>query len=105
LQAALRADGVPADVEFFHQPLANSGLLPPHCHLPSYVPPGTYRKLMPQITPWGPGPNNVALIIDPAYIPHGDAVYIEAFTSPSTSGTWFSMDSGLVVATPQCIGS
>jgi hypothetical protein len=114
LQATLRADGVPANVEFSETPFEGTtspSAIPPSCTAPQMPDKGNAR-LQEKITPsFGPpsgfDPDSVALTIDPAAFPPGIGLYLKAFAaSPGTkNGLVLSLQTDLVTTSPQCTGS
>ena len=114
LQSTLRADGVPANVEFSKTPFeatTSTSAIPPSCTAPQMSDKDN-ANLQEKITPsFGPpsslDPGSVALTIDPSAFPTGIGLYIKAFAaSPGTkNGTVFTLQTDLVTASPQCTGS
>ena len=114
LQSTLRADGVPANVEFsktHFEGTTSTSAIPPSCAAPQ-IPNEEWVKLEKQITPdfvapTSMDPGSVALTIDPAAFPPGIGLYIKAFAaSPGTeNGPVFDLQTDLVTTSPQCTGS
>lgn len=112
LQSTLRADGVPANVEFSQTPFeASTSAVPPTCTAPQMSDKDN-AMLQEKITPsFGPPPSldpgSVALTIDPSAFPTGIGLYIKAFAaSPGTeNGQVYSLQTDLVTTSPQCTGS
>jgi RNA polymerase sigma-70 factor (ECF subfamily) len=111
---ALRADGVPANVEFSQTPFegtTSTSAVPPSCTAPRMSDKDN-AMLQEKITPsFGPpsslDPGSVALTIDPSAFPTGIGLYIKAFAaSPGTeNGPVFALQTDLVTTSPQCTGS
>jgi hypothetical protein len=114
LQSTLRADGVPANVEFSQTPFegtTSTSAVPPSCTAPQMSDKDN-AMLQEKITPsFGPpsglDPGSVALTIDPSAFPTGIGLYIKAFAaSPGTeNGPVFALQTDLVTTSPQCTGS
>ena len=114
LQSTLRADGVPANVEFsktHFEATTSTSAIPPSCARPQ-ISNKEWVKLEQQITPdfgapTSMDPGSVALTIDPSAFPPGIGLYIKAFTaSPGTeNGPVFDLQTDLVTTSPQCTGS
>ena len=114
LQSTLRADGVPANVEFLQTPFEGTtspSAIPPSCTVPQMSDKDNamlQEKMTPSFgAPSGLNPDSVALTIDPSAFPAGIGLYIKAFAaSPGTeNGQVFSLQTDLVAASPQCTGS
>jgi hypothetical protein len=114
LQSTLRADGVPANVEFSKTPF--EGTTSPSAIPPSCTPPrlsdkdnaGLQEKITPSFgAPSSLDPGSVALTIDPSAFPAGIGLYIKAFAASqgTKNGPVFSLQTDLVTTSPQCTGS
>ena len=114
LQRALRADGVPANVEFLRHsftPTTSATAIPRSCRAPYLSDKANadlQAKIMPDPGSFAPTRQGaVVLIIRPSAIPHGIGLFIEAYAaSPgSQAGEAFAMQTDLVQASPRCTGS
>ncbi len=114
LQATLRGDGVPANVEFspaYFEGTTSPSAIPPACSAPQMTDKDN-ATLQEKVTP-GFGaphsmePGSVVLTIDPSAFPAGIGLYIKAFAaSPGTeNGPVLSLQTDLVTTSPQCTGS
>jgi hypothetical protein len=110
LWSLLRADGVPANVQFLNHdfmPTTSTHDLPKGCLNPR-MSDRANAELQGKIMPVDPLPTRgVAVNIRPSAIPHGIGLYLKAWAaSPGTqSGAVLSLQIDLVQATPQCTGS
>ena len=110
LWSLLRADGVPANVQFLKHnfmPTTSTRDLPNGCLNPRMSDQAN-AELQGKIMPIDPLPvGGVAVNIRPSAIPHGIGLYLKAWAaSPGTqSGAALSLQIDLVQATAQCTGS
>jgi hypothetical protein len=110
LRSLLRADGVPANVQFLNHnfmPTTSTRDLPKGCLNPR-MSNRENAELQGKIMPIDPLPvNGVAVNIRPSAIPQGIGLYLKGWAaSPGTqSGNALSLQIDLVQATPQCTGS
>jgi hypothetical protein len=106
LRSLLRADGVPANVQFlnhYFMPTTSTHDLPKGCLNPR-MSNRANAELQGKIMPLYPLPTNgVAVNILPSAIPQGIGLYLKAW-APSTGGG-LSLQIDLVQATPQCTGT
>lgn len=109
LQAALRADGVPANVAFSPRPfIPSTGAMARHCQAPDISAQANaylQGKIFPSGGPFGHNPDTVALVIRASAIPAGIGLFIQAHDSSDFSGNWFDMNTGLVKTSPRCTGT
>jgi hypothetical protein len=109
LWSLLRADGVPANVQFLKHnfmPTTSTRDLPQGCLNPR-MSDRANAELQGKIMPIDPLPvGGVAVNIRPSAIPHGIGLYLKAWAaSPGTqSGAALSLQIDLVQATAQCTG-
>ena len=109
LWSLLRADGVPANVQFlnhYFMPTTSTRDLPKGCLNPR-MSNRANAELQGKIMPIDPLPvRGIAVNIRPSAIPQGIGLYLKAWTaSPSTqSGAALSLQIDLVQATRQCTG-
>ena len=109
LWSLLRADGVPANVQFLKHnfmPTTSTRDLPKGCLNPRMSDQAN-AELQVKIMPIDPLPvGGVAVNIRPSAIPHGIGLYLKAWAaSPGTqSGAALSLQIDLVQATAQCTG-
>ena len=105
----LHADGVPAYVRFLkHNFMASTSDrgLPKACHAP-HMSDEANANLQEKIMPPGLAPlNGVAISFRPSAIPPGIGVFLEAWAArPGTSnGPYLTVQTDLVLASPQCTG-
>lgn len=110
LWSLLRADGVPANVQFLHHDFmatTSTHDLPKGCRNPR-MSDRANAELQVKVMPVDPLPlRGVAINIRPSAIPHGIGLYLKAWAaSPGTqSGAYLTLQADLVQATPQCTGS
>jgi hypothetical protein len=109
LQQVLRADGVPANVQFLHHDFmatTSTHDLPKGCLNPRMSDKAN-AELQGKIMPIDPLPlRGVAINIRPSAIPRGIGLYLKAWAAaPGTqSGTYLTLQADLVQATPPCTG-
>jgi len=109
LEQVLRADGVPANVQFLHHDFmatTSTHDLPKGCRNPR-MSDRANAELQGKIMPVEPSPRSgVAINIRPSAIPRGIGLYLKAWAaSPGTqSGAYLTLQADLVQATPQCTG-
>ena len=106
LRSLLRADGVPANVQFLNHsfmPTTSTHDLPKGCLNPR-MSDRANAELQGKIMPLNPLPTRgVAVNIRPAAIPHGIGLYMKAWAANGSNGG-LSLQIDLVQATPQCTG-
>jgi hypothetical protein len=104
LQRTLRADGVPARVEFAGPEVSTNAPLPPGCaapRMPDLQNAALQEKIIPLNTT---GPmNGIALTIHKSAIPRGIGLYLTIQSGSQQSSWGWGLD--LVQATAQCTGS
>jgi hypothetical protein len=109
LWSLLRADGVPANVQFLHHDFmatTSTHDLPKGCLNPRMSDEAN-AELQVKIMPMDPSPlSGVAINIRPSAIPHGIGLYLKAWAaSPGTqNGAGLTLQADLVQASPQCTG-
>jgi hypothetical protein len=123
LERALRAEGVPANVQFLAHdftPTTSATAIPAACQAPNMSDEANadlQLKIMPSygvgnapsgsVRTWvSKAPQGPLLTIDPSAIPSGIGLYVEAWAASGALGKKnFSIQTDLVVASPGCTGA